>query len=293
MSVDRSTDHTSREDVSDWRTRWWYYWFDGGTYYSLFTSPRGVLFRSTVFVSYDVTVWRHCNQCSIYQGVGGLTLHWLRSTPSLVTENAGLRVDFGNILVIYNMFIRVSLSNKMPEKLWVAGFTPDPTGGAYNAPRDPLAGGKAVAAPPQESHPCCRPKRPPLFFFDKLNTAWCLQHYGKTVSAFVLKVSQLQTGLLATAPYSGARRGATFLPHKRDLHRHAVFVRLSVCPSVTFVNSVKTSSRIFGLISRSQDVIPSNLCTICTSLKSTYPGLSSRRCRFLYRNQWELNSVST
>jgi len=32
---------------------------------------------------------------------------------------------------------------------------------------------------------------------------------------------------------------------KRGLCRHAVSVRLSVCPSVTFVNPVKTSNRIF------------------------------------------------
>ena len=33
---------------------------------------------------------------------------------------------------------------------------------------------------------------------------------------------------------------------KRGLCRHAVFVCLCVCPSVTFVNSVKTNKRIFN-----------------------------------------------
>jgi len=46
-----------------------------------------------------------------------------------------------------------------------------------------------------------------------------------------------------------------FLPrdvvHKRGLCRHAVSVRPSVCPSVTFVNHVKTNKRIFEFFSKS------------------------------------------
>jgi len=33
------------------------------------------------------------------------------------------------------------------------GSDPDPAGGAYSAPANPLAGGDGLAAPPQEPHP--------------------------------------------------------------------------------------------------------------------------------------------
>jgi len=33
------------------------------------------------------------------------------------------------------------------------GSAPDPVGGAYSAPANPLAGGEGLAAPPQETHP--------------------------------------------------------------------------------------------------------------------------------------------
>lgn len=41
------------------------------------------------------------------------------------------------------------------------GFAPDPTGGAYIAPTEPLAGGEGGGGPlSQESHPCSRPFGP-------------------------------------------------------------------------------------------------------------------------------------
>jgi len=33
------------------------------------------------------------------------------------------------------------------------GSAPDPTGGAYSTPANPLASGEGLAAPPQEPHP--------------------------------------------------------------------------------------------------------------------------------------------
>ena len=41
----------------------------------------------------------------------------------------------------------------MRKICWSPGLHPDPAGGAYSAPPDPLAGGeRGFAAPPQEPH---------------------------------------------------------------------------------------------------------------------------------------------
>ena len=54
--------------------------------------------------------------------------------------------------------------------------------------------------------------------------------------------------------YTNVVVGSWFLPryamHKRDLCRHAVSVCPSVCPSVTFVDHVKTNKRIFEIFSQ-------------------------------------------
>jgi len=50
---------------------------------------------------------------------------------------------------------------KCGKTLLRPGLRPDPAGGAYSAPPDLLAGGRGLAAPPQEPHPRCRPFRPP------------------------------------------------------------------------------------------------------------------------------------
>jgi len=58
--------------------------------------------------------------------------------------------------------------------------------------------------------------------------------------------------------------------HKRALCRHAVCVCPSVCPSVTFVNSVKTSNRILRLSS------PSGIQTILVFAYQTLRRYSNR-----------------
>ena len=50
------------------------------------------------------------------------------------------------------------------------GSAPDPAGGGYSAPSDPLAHGNAV--PSQESHPRSRPFGPRFYGFQGLT------HYG-------------------------------------------------------------------------------------------------------------------
>ena len=48
---------------------------------------------------------------------------------------------------------RAHLKNpKCTKTLGGRGFAPDPTGGAYSAPTDPLAGGEGLTPPLQESH---------------------------------------------------------------------------------------------------------------------------------------------
>ena len=104
----------------------------------------------------------------------GLTPHCLRATPLRVTENFGVGVGFGSVLVKYHICF---LSNEMPQKLWVAGALPQtPLGSLQCSPRP--YGGEGARCPSPITSPAALgstglefgPKWPALLF-DKLNTA--------------------------------------------------------------------------------------------------------------------------
>ena len=66
-----------------------------------------------------------------------------------------------------------------------------------------------------------------------------------------LNVQKLQSKLVTVNESVYCKRIIRFLPsdamHKRGICRHAVSVRLSVCPSVTFVDHVKMNKHIFEI----------------------------------------------
>ena len=68
--------------------------------------------------------------------------------------------------VVLRCWERQSDGTEYKKTLRRPGLRPDPAGGAYSAPANPLAGGEGegLVAPPQEPHPHSRPFGPRLSY---------------------------------------------------------------------------------------------------------------------------------
>lgn len=101
-------------------------------------------------------------QCSVCpRGVGGYNPQWLRTTPSLATENFGLGVDFSNIWPSGNSLyhtlisVRVFPALRCPKSCGRSGLHCGPHWKSLQRSPDSLAGGEGAwcPVPPRKFHP--------------------------------------------------------------------------------------------------------------------------------------------